>query len=174
MEEERRSSEGQRWKKVDATRTSKPVNGDEERTKRRRKRIQATARKRTGQRGGDGDEDGGREGGALYTQLHSSLSIHVHARASSVHLHRVPVTHRTPRAVLNIKPINRRGGAVTDGRGHLATPPIDAGVGASSCLVRSGAAVARRGRRKLRRQRRRCHALSETRGAHRVQMRSGF
>ncbi|KAK1134952.1 hypothetical protein K0M31_007718 [Melipona bicolor] len=38
----------------------------------------------------------------------------------------MPVTHRTPRAVLNIKPINRRGGAVTDGRGHLATPPIDA------------------------------------------------
>lgn len=42
------------------------------------------------------------------------------------------------RAVLNIKPINRRG-TVTDGRGHLATLPID-GARASSSLALSGAA----------------------------------
>lgn len=73
--------------KVDATRASEPVNEQyaEERTKRRRKRIQAIARKRT-------DRGHGRGEGCIHSYI--VLSIHAHARASNVHLHR-PVTHRT-------------------------------------------------------------------------------
>lgn len=56
---------GERGGKVDATRASEPVNEqyDEERTKRRRKRIQAT---RERERTGAAEGAGGREG-AEYT-----------------------------------------------------------------------------------------------------------
>lgn len=154
----RRSVAGWGGGEVDATRASEPVNEQyaEERTKRRRKRIQAIARKRT-------DRGHGR-GGGVYTQLHSSLDTCARTRFECAPTSACYTSDS--RAVLNIKPINRRGGAVTDGRGHLATPPID-GAGASSSLVHSGAAW-REGEEGS------CADSAATRSPSARQMRSGF
>lgn len=100
----------------------------------------------------------------MYTQLHSSLDTCARTRFECAPTSACYTSDS--RAVLNIKPINRRGGAVTDGRGHLATPPID-GAGASSSLVHSGAAW-REGEEGS------CADSAATRSPSARQMRSGF